>query len=168
MLDQTPVYNQGQQKFETSGCLGCHKRDGMGGIVGPELRGIGDASTHLKYPQKSFDLEMLSQMSDNQNLAYIYEAVRFPNAQPEETVMFNFNLSHEVAMALTVYLKSLREYSTGTQHLPPRSLDPLPITEKGKKAFQLFCTACHGKKGRGGVKNPNYIKDTIPNLNRLS
>lgn len=168
LIDQTPAYNQGKEKFETSGCLGCHKRDGMGGFLGPEFRGIGDASARIKYPQKSFDPQILSQLNADQNLGYIYEAVRFPGAQPEDTVMFDFQLSHEDARVLTVYLKSLGAYQAGTQRLLPRTAYPLPITAKGSKIFQLYCVACHGKNGRGGVRNPNYLNDFIPKLNTLS
>jgi len=168
VLDQTPAYKRGKEKFETSGCLGCHKRDGRGGFIGPELVGIGDASARVKYLKYSFAPETLSQLNDNQNLAYIYEAIRFPGAQPEDTVMFDFNLSHEDAKALTVYLKSLATYQTGIKRLPPRPAYPLSITEKGNKTFRLYCTACHGKNGRGGVRNPNYINDFIPKLNTLS
>jgi len=168
LLDQTPAYNRGKQKFESSGCLGCHKRDGMGGSLGPELRGIGDASARIKYPKKSFDPKILSQLNTNQNLAYIYEAVRLPKAQPDETVMFDFKLSHEDARTLTVYLKSLLAHQIGTQRLPPRPVYPLSMIEQGNKTFQLYCTACHGKNGRGGVKNPNSLNDYIPKLNTLS
>jgi len=167
-LDQTPAYNRGKQQFETSGCLGCHQRNGRGGFIGPELVGIGDASSQVKYPKNSFPPETLSQLNHNRNLAYIYEAVRFPGAQPEVTVMFDFKLSHEDAKTLTVYLKSLAIDQTGTRRLPPGALYPLPTTAKGNKTFGLFCTACHGKNGVGGVKNPNYKNDFIPKLNTLS
>ena len=168
LLKETPDYNLGKQYFETSGCLGCHKRDGKGGFMGPELVGIGDVSAHIKYPEKSFDPAILSQLNGNPNLAYIYEAVRFPGAQPEDTVMFDFKLSHEDTRALTVYLKSLSMHQTGTYRLPLKPVCPLQIIEKGKKTFQLYCTACHGNNGRGGVRNPNYINDYIPRLNTLS
>jgi plastocyanin/mono/diheme cytochrome c family protein len=40
------------------------------------------------------------------------------------------------------------------------------------RAARLFhekgCVACHGEGGRGGVKNPNYIKDTVPNLDAMA
>ena len=168
LLDQTPAYNLGKQTFESSGCLGCHKRDKMGGFLGPELRGIGDANPRIKHAKNSLDPKIMAQMNENQNLAYIYEAVRFPKVQPEESVMFDFQFSHKDAKALTIYLKSFLAYQTGTQHLLSKPVHALPITEKGKKTFQLYCTACHGKNGMGGVKNPNYLNDTIPNLNRLS
>jgi hypothetical protein len=166
LLNQTPVYNHGKQKLETSGCLGCHKRDGKGGFLGPEFRGIGDASTHIKFPDQAFSPQILSQMNHNQNLAFIYEAVRFPRVQ-EETMMFDFKLSHEDALALTVYLKSLAAYQ-GTRRIPEKPVYPTPILKKGEKTFKLYCTACHGVNGRGGIKNPNYVDTYIPKLNTLS
>lgn len=167
-LDQTPAYNQGRQTFETSGCLGCHKRDGLGGVSGPEFRGLGDASARIKHALKSFDPEMQSELNANKNLAYIYEAVRFPGAQPEETMMFDFKFTHAEARALTVYLKSLGALQPGVGRLAPGPAHPMAIAEKGRKTFALYCTACHGKSGRGGVRNPNYANDFIPRLNTLS
>ncbi len=168
LLDQTPSYNQGKQLFETRGCLGCHKRFGKGGFAGPELVGIGDASTHLKYPKESFDQKILPQLNGSLNLAYIYEAARFPGAQPENTLMFDFKLSHEDTMAVTVYLKSLAALQPGTHRLAPKPVSLLPIIEQGEKIFHQYCTACHGKNGRGGVKNRNYKNDFIPRLNTLA
>jgi len=168
LLDPTPVYNQGKQKFESSGCLGCHKMDGKGGFLGPELRGIGDASARIKHVKKPLGPKIMAQMNENQNLAYIYEAVRFPKIQPDKTVMFDFNFSHQDASALTVYLKSLLAHQVGIERLLPRPVYLMPITEKGEKIFQLYCTACHGKNGKGGVRNPNYVNEFIPRLNTLS
>jgi len=167
-LNQTPSYNRGKQLFEANGCLGCHKRDGNGGFVGSELRGIGDASIHVKYPKTEVDPAILTQLNKNMNLAYIYEAVRFPKAQSEETMMFDFKMTHEDSVVLTVYLKSLSSYPPGTQRLTMKPVTHLPIIQKGKIVFELYCTACHGKNGKGGVRNPNYKNDYIPRLNTLS
>jgi len=167
-LDQTPTYNRGRQMFETSGCMGCHQRDGKGGFMGPELVGIGDASTHVKFPKTSMGTQLKAQLNHNRNLAYIYEAVRFPGAQPEKTVMFDFKLSDKEAMELTVYLKSLASQAVGTRLLPSSPVSQLTITAKGNGVFTRYCTACHGKNGRGGVENPNYINNFIPRLNTLS
>jgi mono/diheme cytochrome c family protein len=168
LLNETPSYNRGKKRFESSGCLGCHQRDGKGGYLGPELRGIGDASDHIKAPQESFDAEILKKMNNNRNLAYIYESVRFPSAQPTETVMFDFKLPHQEARVITVYIKSLAEPIPEVQRLSQKLAYPMMIAEKGEKIFHLYCTACHGKNGRGGVNNPNYVNGFIPALNVLS
>lgn len=38
----------------------------------------------------------------------------------------------------------------------------------GKWLFRRNCSACHGPEGIGGTINPNYIKDTYPQLNILA
>ena len=167
-LSETPTYNRGKYLFETSGCLGCHKRDGRGGYLAAELRGLGDASVHQKYPTNSLDPKLLPKFNYNRNLAYIYESVRFPKAQPEDSVMFDFKFSHDDALALTVYLKSLSTHQPGIEKLPQEPEKPLTLLARGKKTFQLFCSACHGENGKGGVKNRNYQKDVMPTLNLIA
>lgn len=162
------TYNRGKYLFESSGCLGCHKRDGRGGYLAAELRGLGDASVHQKYPTNSLDPKLLSEFNYNRNLAYIYESVRFPKAQSEDSVMFDFKFSHDDALALTVYLKSLSINQPGIEKLPQEPEKPLTFLARGKKTFQLFCSACHGNNGKGGVKNRNYQKDVIPTLNLIA
>lgn len=43
------------------------------------------------------------------------------------------------------------------------------LYNRGKYLFaKMGCIACHGPAGEGGVVNPNYIKRTVPALNRLA
>lgn len=48
-----------------------------------------------------------------------------------------------------------------------------PVNEtaaaRGKRWYgDAGCDLCHGSAGRGGIKNPNYIKDTAPALNTMA
>ncbi|MFQ5706944.1 MAG: c-type cytochrome [bacterium] len=167
-LAQTPNYNRGKRLFETSGCLGCHQRDGKGGYLAPEYRGLGDASFNLKHPTDSLRTELLAQFNNNRNLAYIYESVRYPTAQPPNSVMLDYGFSHDDAISIAVYLKSLTLPEPGVTRLPKAKELPLTLLEKGQKTFQLYCRACHGENGQGGVKNPNYNKDEIPELDLIA
>jgi mono/diheme cytochrome c family protein len=80
-------------------------------------------------------------------------------------------------VALVTTLLSL--WSIGGSVPPPQQptpesvvkywLEPPPtgggVVERGKWLFrQQGCFLCHGPDARGGVPNPNYIKDTIPRL----
>lgn len=41
--------------------------------------------------------------------------------------------------------------------------------ERGKYLFNRFgCFSCHGPEGSGGIRNYNYVKDTIPELKTLA
>lgn len=167
-LTQTPDYNSGKSTFESGGCLGCHKRNGKGGFEGPELGFIGDASPTIKYPENSSNPDISPLAKNNKNVTYIYESVRYPGIKPEDSRMFDFKFSHDQTLVLAVYLKSLTKKVPGTQLLLPKPVSPLTNTQRGEKSFHLYCTACHGKSGRGGVKNPNYKNDFIPRLNTLA
>lgn len=51
--------------------------------------------------------------------------------------------------------------------------DPRPDPSRGRLVmgdwiFRRNCSGCHGPQGIGGIKNLNYIKDTIPILNTLA
>lgn len=51
-------------------------------------------------------------------------------------------------------------------HVPHETSD---LVARGRAVFDAKgCAACHGTSGRGGVYNPNYINDTVPNLNMLA
>ncbi len=167
-LAATPTYNRGKRIFESSGCLGCHQRDGKGGYLAPEYRGIGDASFGIKHPTDSLRTELLAEFNNNRNLAYIYESVRYPTAQPANSVMLDYGFSHDDAVAVTVYLKSLTGMQPGVIRLPASPPPHLTLLERGRKTFELYCRACHGEAGSGGVKNPNYVNDVIPELDLLS
>lgn len=65
-------------------------------------------------------------------------------------------LSDDEAWAVALYVKSLQQ-------------EPVDYIERGKLYYEAFgCIQCHGPEGSGGVKNPNYAKETIPPLNTLA
>ncbi len=167
-LEETPSYNRGKELFETGGCLGCHQRDGKGGYLAPELRGLGDAAYALKHPTDERREELLARFQNNRNLAYIYESIRFPTAQPADSVMIDYGFSDADALTLVVYLKSLTRPTPGVPPLPLPWAEPLPLLERGGRVFALYCRACHGIAGSGGVANPNYVNGEIPQVNLIA
>jgi mono/diheme cytochrome c family protein len=43
------------------------------------------------------------------------------------------------------------------------------LVDHGEWLFrQNGCFTCHGNSGHGGVKNPNYVRDTVPALDSLA
>jgi mono/diheme cytochrome c family protein len=51
----------------------------------------------------------------------------------------------------------------------PAAPSRFPNVERGRRLFHTVgCAVCHGVDGTGGVRNPNYVRDTIPALDRLA
>lgn len=169
VLPETPTYAFGKQIFEGSGCTGCHKVRGRGGNVGPDLSLVGDLSRHLKAPTPAHH-DLVERFDGNESIAYLYESVRWPNAQPAVTKMPEFGFSDEEAIALVVYLKSFVRPATVVGLLPPPREDkPLndPV-ERGRVTYAKYCIGCHGAGAAGGVTNENAKNPVVPALNGLA
>lgn len=163
-----PILKKGRELFFSKGCLGCHKLNGKGGQIGPDLTNIADASIHLKYPVALEGKEFGSQFHDNPNIAYIYESVKTPQATPADTAMMDFDLSDEEALALTIFLKGLSKKAVPASYLARRQEEQRVETLKEERLYRKYCIACHSEGAIGGVKNINYAKKTVPALNTLA
>ncbi len=149
-LEETPEYNSGKELFEAKGCLGCHQVNGKGGTRGPELSDLGNASFHVKMPLAESREHLLHEFDENVNLAFIYEAVKDPHAQPKNSAMVDYNFTKEEAKKLTVFLKSLTEDSI-PQDLIAESTEKILSSslERGAQMYGMYCSACHGAQGEG-------------------
>ncbi|MBI5023737.1 MAG: c-type cytochrome [Candidatus Omnitrophica bacterium] len=164
-LPQLAEFHEGRKIFFSHGCLGCHKLKGKGGQLGPDLTNIADANIHLKHPVNK---NLVDQFYHNLNVAYIYESVKEPKAQPEVTAMPDFHFSEEEIRALTVFLKSLSKRAVPASYLAQKREGHQPEDFQGEALFRKYCVACHGIDAKGGVKNINYVKKTVPALNTLA
>lgn len=165
-LKETPNYNQGKEIFETKGCLGCHQINKMGGAKGTDLSNIGNANFQMKSPISKHRDQLLDKFDGNVNLAYIYESVKDPLAQPEDSVMFDYEFSEAEAVKLTVFLKGLTtdEIPKSLLYKKPPDILPTPL-ERGASLYGMYCAGCHGENGEGGVMNLNaQTGEEIPGL----
>ncbi|MDP3980537.1 MAG: cytochrome c [Chlamydiota bacterium] len=174
-LEQTPNYNYGKILFQQRGCFACHSIGDIGGVKGPALSGIGRASFHQKMPIKENRERLLKKFDGNVNLAYLYEAVTEPNAQPKDTLMEKIDFTEDEITAILVYLKSLsserRVMDVGlgttqgtdsgmTMPMLPRAKDLSRISGASAKGYFIFsrtCVACHSV-GAGDRVGPD-LKD---------
>lgn len=161
---------QGKDLFLLNGCLGCHKLRGKGGNLGPELEHIADASPRIKHAVHIESSEVLERFHGNENLAYIFESIKEPQAQPAVTAMAmaDLGLDEKSVLALTVYLKGLSKREIPASYLARRNESRRTEVLQGRILFAKYCSACHNDEGEGGIENPNYAKGTVPALNTLA
>lgn len=134
--------NQGREIFLKRGCQGCHKVDGVGGLIAPDLskldkRGRTDPDwliSHFKEPAK---------------------------VSPG-SVMPPMRMSDKELKALTIYTLSLAKIPL-TEYFLSRKIFPDP--ESGKRIFQgRKCYSCHDlSKKPPMLSSPNKLKRYLKN-----
>ena len=127
----TPSARQGKEIFDRVGCLGCHKVQGQGGTIGPDLSDIANAGHSREW---------------------LRVQIRDPKTHDRQTAMPAFtNLSDQQINDLLDYLETL---STKTTVAPETG------HERGRKLFDtLGCRECHAVNGQGGKVGPDLSNE---------
>lgn len=122
-----PELAEGRRLFETHGCRGCHKLNGVGGSIGPDLTEEGANQREPEWLRRHF-LD--------------------PNSLSPSSPMPNFHFTNEQARALTFYMLSLTSEQMGAYY---SSVRLIPSPEFGRRLFvEKNCIACHSIGGVGG------------------
>src|ERR1039457_6360159 len=106
-----PELTDGRRLFETQGCRGCHKLNGVGGTVGPDLTEEGAVHRSPEWLERHF-LD--------------------PNTVSRNSPMPNFHFTNEQARALTFYMLSLTSEQMGTYY---SSVRLIPSAGYGRQLF---------------------------------
>lgn len=125
-----PELARGEQVFESSGCRGCHKLDGVGGNIGPELDRVGAHRT----PE------------------WLKRHFLTPAAVTPGSAMPPQKFSEAELESITLFMLS----QTGEQ-VPGyyASMKVIPSTSEGRRLFQQkSCIACHAVGSQGGKIGP--------------
>jgi mono/diheme cytochrome c family protein len=125
-----PELARGQELFETVGCRGCHKLDGVGGNIGPELDRVGARRSPDWLRQHFLEPAAVTPGSGMPPQKF---------AEPDIDAIVLFMLSQ-----------------TG-ERLPGfyGSMKVIPSADEGRRLFQLKgCIGCHSVGGQGGKVGP--------------
>jgi mono/diheme cytochrome c family protein len=129
-----PELTEGRHLFENQGCRGCHKLNGVGGSIGPDLTGEGANRRSPDWLERHF-------------LA--------PNAVSAGSAMPNFHFDKEQARDLTYYMLSLTNEEMGSYF---SSLRLIPSPEYGRQLFvEKNCISCHAVGGMGAKTAPDLL-----------
>ena len=160
----SPRLIEAKAVFQSSGCLGCHKVNGIGGDDGPDLTRAGE-----KDPGRAD----FTSVSGERTLAnWFTEHVRAPAAVVAGSLMPSPPVPDRDIDALTFYTLSLRRRDVPGSHLPRDRMrvarfGEREFTSDGATLFGAFCSGCHGRDGLGhrapglmafpSVANPDFL-----------
>ena len=140
------LYGDGAGGF----CYKCHGATGAGN--GPSAEELKDAWDRPIRPA-NLTRHIYKRGSEAREI-FLRIRTGLPGTPMPETDVFD--LADDEAWAIALYVESLQQ-------------EPEDWIESGKLYYEAFgCIQCHNPDGAGGVKNPDYAKETIPSLNTLA
>ncbi len=129
-IPNAPKLARGRAVFEEVGCIGCHKLNGVGGMIGPELDKVG-ASHSPEWLMKHF-----------KNPAAVSPGSGMPPIQASDADLD----------ALTLYVLSFTGEEMSAYYV---SMKSIPGQLAGRRLFQeKGCIGCHSIGGQGGKVGP--------------
>jgi len=129
-----PELTEGRQLFEANGCHGCHKLNGVGGSIGPDLSEEG---------------------ASHRSPEWLLHHFLAPSQVSPGSVMPNYHFTPQQARSLTYYMLSLTNQDMGTYY---SSLRLIPSAAFGRELFvEKNCIACHSIGGVGAKAGPDLL-----------
>lgn len=152
-LPGAEVLGEGKRLVVESGCLGCHRYQGVGGDLGPDLTYEGDKIAH--------DFDFSAVTGEHTVERWHVEHFMHPSRVAPGSVMPDMGYTQEQAWALAMYMMSLHRKVAPVSRVPrptvTASTESGPVS--GKTLYGMFCSACHGLTGGGDGPAATTIPD---------
>ncbi len=137
-----PGVAHGKYLYKRFGCGGCHKIDGSGGVLGPDLSNEG-----LKIKEQ---LQFDHVAGDRSVPNWLYRHFLAPAQVSADSEMPRLDMTESDAVDLTTYMLSLQsDRDLSARYLPADSMIAGRSIPSGAEAFGRYCSYCHGTGGGG-------------------
>ena len=129
-VPDAPKLARGHEVFDESGCIGCHKLHGTGGVIGPELEKVGAT----------------------RNPEWLLKHFKDPSTVTPGSAMPPIKASDADLDALTLYVLSFTGEPLSAYYV---SMKTIPGPAAGRRLFvDKGCLGCHSLAGKGGNVGP--------------
>lgn len=148
---------KGEQLFREKGCKGCHKLDGVGGVLGKALDGVGSQ------PVAYFPMTSPDAMRSVQGEKTIYTWMKQHFDDPRNIVAgseMKSDFTDEETDYLTTYVLSLRSEEIPKKYRRINTGVKASATDDGESLYKMYCIACH-TTGKDSIYD-EVFKRTIP------
>lgn len=133
-VPDVPELTEGRRLFENRGCRGCHKLNGIGGSIGPDLTEEGANHRSPDWLERHF-------------LA--------PTQVSTGSAMPNYHFTKGQAKDLSYYMLSLTSEDMGSYY---SSVRLIPSSAYGRQLFvEKDCIVCHAIGGVGAKSAPDLL-----------
>jgi mono/diheme cytochrome c family protein len=160
---------KGQAVYAANGCSACHKVNGTGGSIGPDLSNEGNSgktrdwlTVQIRAPKQHFPDTIMPAFgrlsaADMSVLVDYLMSLKTSSAQASAPTSSAASNPAPAAEPLT----ALQKAQAG------RAADIIGSAEQGKMLFDSQCVSCHANAGRGGVANTGSDDKFVPSLNPI-
>jgi len=179
----------GEQVFKANSCAVCHKINGVGGTIGPDLSDQGNKgrsrewlAVQIRDPKAHVAnsiMTPLPKMADADLKALIDYLLKqktksaSPSATTAPAPATPTSGSTSMIPGTTITASSKeRKFpvtaSVGQVRAPGQAAFYVGSAEHGEVLYHVNCESCHGVRGMGNIRNPGALAGTMPGVNPIN
>jgi menaquinol-cytochrome c reductase cytochrome b/c subunit len=157
---------KGRALFQSQHCDACHRIDGKGGTVGPDLSNEANAGRSADWLAAQI---RDAKVHDPQSIMPAYTSLS--QGQVKDLVDYVSSLRSGAGKSATQEHGTVAEKATrpsGKREPAREAARLIGNWREGKTLFAAYCSSCHGPEGTDKVANPGSDKGTVPALNPIA
>ncbi len=169
--------SKGADVFQSNGCAGCHKVNGAGGVIGPDLSNEGNQgrshewlTIQIRNPKAHFpdttmpSFNKLNDQDINNIIDYLL-GLKTASAQPPTPATID-TMKPVSSVDSGISAQSETSASELKKQTGPAA-NIIGSADQGELLFERQCASCHGARGTGTIPNSGSDDGSVPTLNPI-